>query len=214
MKTLGYIILSTTLIAGPVSAEETTKATSALPSTELTSTVNAATTQPVVLAQETQVETTEVQAATMEKTEPAAAMEKAEPAAAIDEQSGFNPGTVARSAFTSSIEDREPVDTLQQMNAMDQKVYFFTELRDMEGQTATHRWELNGDVMAEVAFEVKGSRWRVWSSKNLQPEWTGEWKVSVLNSANEVISETNLNVTSETGGETAPATPAPAESKI
>lgn len=213
MKNLGYIILSTALIAGPVSAEEKTAAPSTLPATELTNTVNATATEPVQLAQETQAEPTQVQSQPMEKTEAAAPQE---------EQSGFNPGTVARSAFTSSIEDREPVDTLQQMNAMDQKVYFFTELRDMEGQTATHRWEFNGDVMAEVAFEVKGSRWRVWSSKNLQPEWAGEWKVSVLNGANEVISETSLNVTSETAGETAPATDdetapatsAPAESKI
>ncbi|NNF96580.1 MAG: DUF2914 domain-containing protein [Halobacteria archaeon] len=205
MKKLGYIILSTTLIAGPVSAEEKTEASSALPSTELTNTVNATTTQPTLLAQETQVETTQVQSQTMETTDTAAALE---------EKSGFNPGTVARSAFTSSIDDREPVDMLQQMNAMEQKVYFFTELRDMEGQTVTHRWELNGDVMAEVAFEVKGSRWRVWSSKNLQPEWVGEWKVSVLNSANEVISETSLKVAPATEGETAPATPAPAESNI
>ena len=205
MKKLGYIIISTALIVGPASAAEKTETPSALPATELTNTVNATTTEPVQLAQETQMEATQVPSQTMEKTEPAAA---------IEEKSGFNPGTVARSAFTSSIEDREPVDTLQQMNAMDQKVYFFTELRDMEGQTATHRWEFNGDVMAEVAFDVKGSRWRVWSSKNLQPEWAGEWKVSVLNSANEVISETSLSVAPVTGGETAPATTAPAESKI
>ena len=213
MKVLGYILLSTTLIAGPVSAEIKTETSSTLPATELTNSANVTATvsKPTLLAQETQQETqfvpAQVQSPTTETTEPA------EPAAA-QEQSGFNPGTVARSAFTSSIEDREPVDTLQQMNAVEQKVYFFTELRDMEGQTATHRWELNGDVMAEVAFEVKGSRWRVWSSKNLQPEWVGEWKVSVLNSANDVISETSLNITAETGGETAPAAPAAAESKI
>lgn len=175
MRTLGYLFLSTMLIATSVSA------------------------------QETQMETTPAQAPTMEHTETTATME---------EQSGFNPGTVTRSTFTSSIADREPVDTLQQMTAMEQKVYFFTELHDMEGQTATHRWELNGEVMAEVAFEVKGSRWRVWSSKNLQPQWVGEWKVSVLNGANEVISETSLNVTSVTESETAPASAAPAESKI
>ena len=209
MKVLGYILLSTTLIAGPVSAEIKTETSSTLPATELTNSANVTTTvsKPTLLAQETQLVPAQVQSQTIETTEPA------EPAAA-KEQSGFNPGTVARSAFTSSIEDREPVDTLQQMNAVEQKVYFFTELRDMEGQTATHRWELNGDVMAEVAFEVKGSRWRVWSSKNLQPEWVGEWKVSVLNSANDVISETSLNITAETGGETAPAAPAAAESKI
>ena len=205
MKTPGFIILLTTLVAVPVSAEETTEASPALPATELTNTVNATTVQPGLLAQETQTEAAQVQSQPMEKTDTAVA---------VEEQSGFNPGTVARSAFTSSIEDREPVDTLQQVNAMEQKVYFFTELRDMQGQTATHRWELNGEVMAEVAFDVKGSRWRVWSSKNLQPEWVGEWKVSVLNSANEVISETSLNVAPATEGETAPATTAPAESKI
>lgn len=209
MKALGYILLSTTLIAGPVSAEVKTETSSTLPAAELTNSANVTTTvsKPTLLAQETQLAPAQVQSQTTETTEPV------EPAAAQG-QSGFNPGTVARSAFTSSIDDREPVDTLQQMNAVEQKVYFFTELRDMEGQTATHRWELNGDVMAEVAFEVKGSRWRVWSSKNLQPEWVGEWKVSVLNSANDVISETSLNITAETGGETAPAAPAAAESKI
>lgn len=202
MKTLGYMILSTTLIAGPLSAEEKTEVSSTLPATELTNTVNTTTTEPTLLAEETQVETTQVQAQPMENTETGAA---------LAEQSGFNPGAVARSAFTSSIENREPVDTLQKMQAMDQKVYFFTELRDMEGQTATHRWELNGEVMAEVVFEVKGPRWRVWSSKNLQSQWVGEWKVSVLNSAKEVISETSLDVTPPTEGETAPATAAPAK---
>lgn len=175
MKTLGYLFVTTMLIATSVSA------------------------------QETQMETAPAQPPTMEQSEATATLE---------EQSGFNPGTVARSAFTSSIADREPVDTLQQMAAMEQKVYFFTELRDMEGQTATHRWELNGEVMAEVAFEVKGSRWRVWSSKNLQPQWVGEWKVSVMNGANEVISETSLNVTAATESETAPASAVPTESKI
>ena len=155
-----------------------------------------------VSAQQTQVETSSVQSAPTQA---------AEATTALEEQSGFNPGTVARSAFTSSIMDREPVDTLQQLAAGEQKVYFFSELRDMEGQTATHRWELNGEVMAEVAFEVKGSRWRVWSSKNLQPHWAGEWKVSVLNGASEVISETSMDVTAVTEGETMPATTMPTE---
>lgn len=175
MRILGYLFLTTMLIATSVSAQETTMETTPAQSPE---------------------------------------MEQSEATATLQEQSGFNPGTVARSTFTSSIVDREPVDTLQQMTAMEQKVYFFTELRDMEGQTATHRWELNGEVMAEVAFEVKGSRWRVWSSKNLQPQWEGEWKVSVMNGANEVISETSLNVTPESASETVPATEAPTEPNI
>ncbi len=105
------------------------------------------------------------------------------------EQSGFSRGSVVRSVFTTAVEDREPADNIKQLNTNSDKVIYYTELRDMAGQTAKHRWEYNGKIMAEVEFKVGGSRWRVWSSKRLVPGWTGEWKVSVLNGANEVISE-------------------------
>ena len=53
----------------------------------------------------------------------------------------------------------------------------------MAGQTVTHRWEHDGKVMAEVPFTVNGARWRVFSSKNLDESWLGEWKVSVVDEA-------------------------------
>jgi len=46
--------------------------------------------------------------------------------------------------------------------------------------------------MAEIPFEVKGQRWRVWSSKNLQPGWLGEWTVSVVRSNGEVVASENF----------------------
>lgn len=97
-------------------------------------------------------------------------------------------GAVARSAVTSAVEAREPVDNLERVENTTNKVYFFTELKDMNGQTATHRWTYNGEVMAEVKFNVAGSRWRIFSSKNMMPEWTGNWTVEVLNADGEVIS--------------------------
>ncbi len=108
---------------------------------------------------------------------------------------GMSRGEVARAAFATAIEDREPVDKVEKLPADRQKVYFFTELRDMAGQTVTHRWEHEGKVQAEVKFQVKGPRWRVWSSKNLPTDATGEWKVSVINGAGEVIAEDVVNVT-------------------
>lgn len=98
-------------------------------------------------------------------------------------------GSVARSAFTTAIENREPINELSKLNNENQRIYFFTDLRDMAGQTARHRWEYNDEVISEVAFNVKGPRWRVWSGKTFKPAWAGEWRVSVLNGANEVISE-------------------------
>lgn len=96
-------------------------------------------------------------------------------------------GAVARAAITKGIEDREPIDNLAEVTTDTDKVYYFTELRDMEGQTVTHRWEYNGETMAEVAFDVGGPRWRVYSSKNLMPEWTGQWRVSVVDAAGNIV---------------------------
>lgn len=119
--------------------------------------------------------------------EPATAQATTE--AMAEEQSGFSRGSVMRATFTNAIEDREPVDDMKSAGNSSNKITFFTELRDMSGQMAKHRWEHNGEVMAEVEFNVGGPRWRVWSSKSLMPKWEGEWKVSVLNAAGDVISE-------------------------
>ena len=44
-----------------------------------------------------------------------------------------------------------------------------------------------GENRAEVRFEVGGPRWRVWSSKELEPEWIGDWTVEVVREDGEVI---------------------------
>lgn len=102
-------------------------------------------------------------------------------------------GTVARAMFTSQIVDREPADTLTELANDTQRVYFFTDLRGLTGQIITHKWEYAGNIMAEVKFKVGGGpRWRVYSSKNLLPEWTGEWKVSVIDENGSTLNVSTL----------------------
>ncbi len=102
-------------------------------------------------------------------------------------------GSVARATFAQSVEDREPVDKIEKLTNDNSKVYFFTELRGMKGQSVTHRWEHAGEPRAAVTFNVGANRWRVWSSKNLQPEWTGTWTVTVVDEEGNVLEEKNLN---------------------
>ena len=102
-------------------------------------------------------------------------------------------GSVARAAFAQSIVDREPVDPTEELSNDNNKIYFFSELRGMKGQSITHRWEYAGEAHATVTFNVGANRWRVWSSKNLQPEWTGTWNVSVVDEEGNVLSEKSLN---------------------
>lgn len=112
-------------------------------------------------------------------------------------------GSVARSMFTTAVEEREPVDSIDKAPAGTSTVYYYTDLRDFADQTITHRWSYRGEVMAEVPFNVGGPRWRVWSSKNLQPTWTGQWTVTVLDGEGNELTTNALIV-----GEDAEAAPA------
>jgi len=100
---------------------------------------------------------------------------------------------VARHQFTSSIVDREPTDQLTDAMNINPMVYF-TELKNFQDTTVTHRWTFNDNVMAEVEFNVGGPRWRVYSSKQFQPEWDGEWKVEVVDSAGVVVASDVISI--------------------
>ncbi len=95
------------------------------------------------------------------------------------------PSVIAQ--FTTAIENREPVDQVTFVSNDVRTIYFYTDLRGFEGQTLTHRWLHDGETRAEVEFEVRGPRWRVWSSKDLLEDWIGDWTVEIVSAAGEVV---------------------------
>jgi len=102
---------------------------------------------------------------------------------ADDQASSDASSSVVRAVFTSQVVDREPVDQLGSVAHGPEgtdEVFFFTELRGLQGHQVTHRWEYEGEIMAEITFPIDGPRWRVYSSKKLMPQWTGEWTVKVI----------------------------------
>jgi len=90
-------------------------------------------------------------------------------------------GEVSRAVFTIGVDNREPVIMVDSINSSAyNSISFFTELTDLDGHSVTHQWVYNDKVMFEKTFDVKGARWRVWTSKTLLPSWTGSWTVKVL----------------------------------
>ena len=87
---------------------------------------------------------------------------------------------VSRALFTTGIMDREPIDQVVSVGEDQREIYFFTDLRNLQGRVVTHRWEYEGEFMGEVKFEVDGPRWRVYSKKTLNPDMAGKWTVLVL----------------------------------
>ena len=97
-------------------------------------------------------------------------------------------GQVTRAMFTIGVQDREPVLSVDSINSgAYNSISFFTELNEMSGHNVTHQWTFNDEVMFEKTFEVKGPRWRVWTSKTLIPDWTGSWTVNVLDDNRAVL---------------------------
>lgn len=141
--------------------------------------------------------------------QPAAAAAGAQPAAAP--QPAAQPkstGVVARAQFTNEIQDREPVDKVSTLINDKNRIYYFSEIKDAANQKVTHRWEHNGKVMSETSFDIGGDRWRVYSNKTLDPNQTGEWKVSVVDEAGSTLGANTF--TYETAKAPAPSEPASA----
>ena len=94
---------------------------------------------------------------------------------------------VKRSTFTTNVLNREPVDDVDSLSTDSAKIFFFTEIVDFEGGTITHRWKFGGETVAQVAFDINGPRWRVYSTKTLMPEQTGTWTVDVVDGHGTVV---------------------------
>ena len=83
--------------------------------------------------------------------------------------------------FCTGVEDRQPVgaDTLF-VNTVE-NIYCFTKISGAEGETTiSHLWFFNDEQKAKVDIAVKGKTWRTWSSKQILKEWTGNWRVDVV----------------------------------
>lgn len=97
-------------------------------------------------------------------------------------------GDVSRAMFTIGVQDHEPVINVASINSGSYtSISFFTELNELSGHNVTHQWTFNDQVMFEKTFEVRGPRWRVWTSKTLIPSWTGAWTVNVLDDDRTVL---------------------------
>lgn len=98
---------------------------------------------------------------------------------AADGDCPIKQGSVSRAMFTTQIENREPVNQVLILQDKYKKVYFFTELHNLQGRKIIHLWEHNGHVFSQKEFDIKGPRWRVYSSLELNDKMLGRWTAIV-----------------------------------
>ena len=101
-------------------------------------------------------------------------------------------GAVANATFTADVVDGAPVDFRQQFSNTAPAVYYYAELVDLAGRTLKVRWSLEGQAMQESSIEVKSARQPAWSMIRMQPQWTGNWLVEVIDSDGARLDERNF----------------------
>ncbi len=118
------------------------------------------------------------------------AMLHAAPATA--QNASRNAGSVSSGTFTSNVVNGVPDDYRQAFDTSTRNIYYVSEVLDLQGQKVIHRWKLEGKVMQEVPISVERARQSVWSKSVMQPDWTGDWTVEVVNGRGKVIKIDNF----------------------
>lgn len=119
--------------------------------------------------------------------------------------SAFAEMTVDEAVVCTSIADRKPEGAGASFPADVGRLFVFSKVKGgAEGASVTYRWIYADKTVAEVKLDVKGSPWRVWSSKGIAPGQKGAWKVEIADDAGKVLKAVEFTV----GGETPAKEPA------
>lgn len=102
---------------------------------------------------------------------------------------------IVEAVITTNIVDRVPVDSLESYSATVDKLYCFVRVVGAEQDTTiAHVWYHGDQEVARVTLPVRSSHWRTWSSKNILPEWTGEWRVEVVDAEGYILSTVSFSL--------------------
>jgi len=105
---------------------------------------------------------------------------------------------VEKAVVAAAVEDREPIGVADAFPATVGEVVFYTTLTGEFGPTTVeHVWLREGEEKARVSLDVKGPRFRTWSTKKIPAEWAGAWTVRLLDPAGNELASVDFTV----GGE-------------
>ncbi len=102
---------------------------------------------------------------------------------------------VERIVVSTAVEDRQPVGESDTFADTVGTLFSYTEIRGMgDSTTVSHVW-YHGDVRrADVKLNVRGYRWRTWSTKVIQRDWTGDWRVDVVSADGKILKSKRFRI--------------------
>ena len=116
--------------------------------------------------------------------------------------------TLVSAAFTTAVEEREPLAQLTTAPLSVNELLFFTAIQDGNGEQLHHTWSYNGEPIVDVPLAVGSDYWRTWSSKtfaglDLAPG--GQWQGNVSTESGCELGNWTLTLTDDNAATQSPA---------
>lgn len=106
--------------------------------------------------------------------------------------------SVVRAVITQQINNKEPGREIGKAIAIDKEaswIYYFTELKQMKGQTVYHEWFKDNKRVSRYTLNIDADNWRTSSRKVLSASASGQWGVKLLDQNGNVLNEKSFKVT-------------------
>ncbi len=96
---------------------------------------------------------------------------------------------VSRFIISQNVIENEPVGTINDITFENNiaTIYAFSQVDDSKNTTLYYQWSLNDEDVAKIQIGVIGNRWRSHSSKFVQSNMHGQWKVELQNENGDVL---------------------------
>ena len=104
---------------------------------------------------------------------------------------------IARAELAQGINKLRPYGRVELPFLVGEKtrgLYFFTEIKNMKGNSVFHEWLREGKSIYKRKVIIRGNRWRFYTSKLFTQTSIGQWQVRVITKQGEVLHEINFSV--------------------
>jgi len=130
---------------------------------------------------------------------------KKEPTAKVAKQEPRRDAAIQRTAQTTltleeikvcrGIIGKQPMGTASVFPDTIGRIFCYTVVSGADGPgKIAHVWFHGNDKLAEVSLDIQTGNWRTWSSKRIIPQWTGHWRVEVLDESGLLVGKKAFEV--------------------
>ena len=102
---------------------------------------------------------------------------------------------IERIVVSTGVENRQPVGESDTFADSVGTLFCYTEIRGMgDSTTVSHVWYHGENRRADVKLNVRGYRWRTWSTKVIQKDWTGDWRVDIVSADGKILKSKRFRI--------------------